>query len=495
MIDVIFAFLRFFASPVGVMVWLVGLIGFLTLPLWSNVAGQKFANAHLWLSQFANERTAIVLGAHGDIYHKQMSFSDKEEVEEITFGGQTKLFEDPDDSLSHWLNGKFALADEIHGVLFTPYHAAIGQRKHESEEEGEMFAKATDTEWSSYNVSGWLKGVFEMPKKHELVDLADARHIVSGGERSEWPQRITEYYKHSREPYNDGPSLLRPLTPVFAFLGTFAGMWLIADQGGAAVGATDSVSFGLLSLLVSTAAPDVNWKRLGKIAVAVLVPVALLAGLTLLTNVLFTVLVVLVAVLGFTFMPFLTLLGRPVDKLGGALSGLYLKTGLLGYERPVFEYGDMGYSLHEYDALDTTAQPKWYDFKGTLVGFTFDTNPDAYPEAMSKEDVENRAEVVADGKGSTNVPTGYVRSEEFSRAKYGGFVPKRPSSDSWYVGAGRALKRLAGAAEGQKSQKRLEWAKEEFGVGAWNMSNKTLALFTFLSVIVAAGLGTWLFFL
>jgi hypothetical protein len=63
------------------------------------------------------------------------------------------------------------------------------------------------------------------------------------------------------------------------------------------------------------------------------------------------------------------------------------------------------------------------------------------------------------------------------------------------VGAGRALKRLAGAAEGEKSQKRLEWAKEKYGVNAFRMSNKALAVFTFLAVALAAGLGTWLFFL
>jgi len=497
MIGMIFAFLGWLASPIGMMVWLIGFVGFLTLPVWSNVASEKFANVHLWFSQFANQRTALVLSAHGDLLHKSMSFSDSEEVEEITFtDGTTKLFEDPDGSLSHWMNGKFALADEIHGVLFTPYHAAIGRRKHESEESGEMFAKATDSEWSTYDVSGWVKGVFELPEKHELVDLADARHLITGGEKSEWAQRVTEYYKHSREPYNDGPSLLRPLTPVFAFLATFGGMWLIADQmGSAGGGPTSSVSYGVLTLLVSTTAPDVNWKRLAKVLATVLVPTGLLAGIAVFVSPILAVFVAIAAVMGFTFLPFITLLGRASDKIGGALSGLYLKTGLLGYERPVFEYGDMGYSLHEYDDLDSTGPVKWYDFKGKLVGFTFDPDPDKYPEAVDSDEIKNKAEVATDGAGSTNVPSGYVRSEEFSRAKYGGFVPKRPKNDRWYVATGRALKRLAGAAEGEKSQKRLEWAKEEFGVGGWQMSNKTLAVFTFASVLVGAGLGTWLFFL
>lgn len=490
------SFLRWLVGPVGLMCWMAGFVGFLTLPMWTKpTSNRKFAGLHLWFSQFVMGRTAIVVSEHGDLLHKKMQFSDLG-VEKIKFNDETKLFENVDDALSHWGPGRFALADEVHGLLFTPYHCSIGKRKHQSEEEQEMFAKATDDEWSAYNVSGWVKGVFSMPKKHELVDLANMRYLVTGSERAEWPQRVTEYYKNSREPYGSGLGAIRPFLPVIAFLAVFAGMWIVADQGGAA---TSSVSFGSLALLLAIPSGDrlkqVDWKRLGLITLGVTTPVGILALIAYLASPVLAAYVVVALVMGFTFIPFLAILARPVDKLGGAFGEIFLKTGFLGYGKPVFEFTPEGYKLREYDDLDSTAETQWYKLAGSLVGFTYTPDPDAYPEALEKSDIEDGSEIVTDGSGDSNIPPGHTRSEQFSRADYGAFVPKRPKSTRFYVAAGRALKRLSGGAEGDKCQSRLEWAKEKFGVNAFKMSNKMVAILTFAAIVLAAGLGTFLFFL
>ena len=411
-------------------------------------------------------------------------------AEKIKFGSELKLFEDPDSSISNWLSGKFAIADEESGVLITPYHAAVGRRKHEAEEENEMVVRSTDKEHSAYNVTHWVRGVFEMPTDYELVNLSHAKHLVTGGERSEWPVRVEEYYKHSREPYNDGTSLIRVLLPVVAFLGTFGGMYLIADQLSRP---NSAVSYGLL--LFAASLKQVDWKRVAKALVALLVPTVAIVGLAAATNVVLTLLVVVTLLLGFSIMPIVTVLARASDRLSGVLGSLYLKLGLMGYENPIWRYGPKGYTLHEYSELDTTASVSWYNLSGSTVGFTFEPNPEMYPESIDAEELKDKSEIATDGAGTSNIPSSYVRSEEFDRAKYGGFVPKRPNSSSWYVASGRALKRLAGAAEGEKSQKRLEWAKEAYGVGGWQVSDKTLALLVFGSMLVAVALGTFVFFL
>ena len=236
-VELALTLLSILLSPTGIVLFGIGVVLFLGLPIFPKVTGvgRWINRLYLYLATQSISRAAIVVSEHNDIYFKRMKF-DSRGVEKITLGTETKEFEDPDSALHHWMGIPFALADEVRGVLFDPRHAALGQRKHDSDERDESSYLATTEEWNNWDVSEWKRGVFEMPKKHELVNLSRVRELVDGGERSEYPKRVEELYRNSRDPFGSGLPIMRMLMPAIAFLITFGGIWLIVTRLGGSGG-------------------------------------------------------------------------------------------------------------------------------------------------------------------------------------------------------------------------------------------------------------------
>jgi len=180
MIGIIFAILGLLFSPYGMFAVIGGLTIFLLLPIISAISGYKRpAHFIFWIAKQPIRRAAIVVSEHNEIFFKQMQF-DSLGVEIITLDGEDKEFDDPDAALHRWMGIPFALADELHGILFDPRHAAIGQRKHEHDQQDTGTILATKEEWEDSGISKWKPGVFEMPTNHELVDLSKVREMIDG---------------------------------------------------------------------------------------------------------------------------------------------------------------------------------------------------------------------------------------------------------------------------------------------------------------------------
>jgi len=251
-LGVIFGVLGFLISPFGLMAILLGLLGFITLPLISTVSNFKQpANLFLKLATFPIKRASVVVSEHNDGLFRTMKFSGLG-VELITIDREEKAFEDPDNALHHFLGIPFALADEEHGVLFDPRHAAAGQRKRDKTKRDEHVYLATQDEYEDYEIAKWMPAVFELPNKHELVDLSAVQELIDGGERSEFAKRVEELYQHSRDPFADGTPVTKYLYPMIAFAITFGGIWFMVSQFGlpsVGSGPTETVGYGSFMLL------------------------------------------------------------------------------------------------------------------------------------------------------------------------------------------------------------------------------------------------------
>ncbi len=498
-LQLLMAFIGFLLSPIGLFTLLSGLLLFILLPVASMVTGMKqFAHVHLYLALWSTKRAAIVVSEHNDLLFKSMEFDDIG-VEKITFGTDTKEFEDPATALHHFFGFPFALADEVHGVLFDPRHAGIGDRKEHAEAKNEMHIRATDGEWDAYEVYGWVRGVFELPKeKYELVDLSKVRHIVTGSERAEYPSRIETMYKNSRMPYTSGTAITRFMMPVFAFLATFGGLWLISSQGGS-TGGTGGTTVGYGAILFGIAAGvQIDWKKAGKMIAVVLPLPTIFMLLFVFVSPITAIVSVIVFGMGFLLLPFLTLLLRPTKTPAGALAKFYLMLGFLGYRKPVLEWTPAKYRLREFDDLEDVDEGKikWYSLANTLIGFTFAPEPESWgPEVMEHSELEMKKEAATDGGGATNIPAGYSKFPDMQRAVYGGFVPSKISRTKYYLHSGITLSRFANAAIGEKSLRKLLQAKEKYGEDGWGLSDKSVLYFTGGAGLLGTALGVFLFFL
>lgn len=492
----VFAFLGFLLSPQGVFAVLLGLVGFVALPIIPRVSGRfkSFSSIALGLAVGALGRVAIVVSEHGDLLLKRMSFDDLG-VETIRFGSETKEFEDPANALHYWRGAPFALADEVRGVLFDPRHAALGNRKADAEEREEWSVWATTDEWDQHGIEEWKRGVFEFPETHELVDLSGVRKLIDGGERAEYPQRIEELYKHSRAPFESGASGTKFILLLVALLAPFALMWVLAGQSSGGGGGGTTVGFGSAVLALSLS--RINWKD-AAIALVVLLPVPLtLLAIAVFVSPFVAIFTLLALGIGFAMIPLASVFTRLSDRLATKYARAMFKLGLLSYDRPVFEWTPTQYRLREADELETTDDVTWYGLAGSTVGFTFEPSSDSWgAEHTPREELEAGRDVAADGgETQSHIPAGYAPLPSVKRAGHiGAFVPTQLRSDRYYISTAIALGRWRDSANGEKTLKRLLQSKEKHGQGS-ELSDRTMILAMLAGGTVSTVLGVFVFFL
>ncbi|MGK7295766.1 MAG: hypothetical protein ACNS61_08070, partial [Candidatus Wenzhouxiangella sp. M2_3B_020] len=402
----------------------------------------------------------------------------------------------------------FALADEVHGVLFDPRHAALGSKKAEADERGEFTAEATPSEWQEFNVHEWKRGVFEMPTRHELVNLSGIRKLVDGGERSEYPKRVEELYRISRTPFQSGASAARLVMIILALIAPFGLVWFIASQGSTATGGS-TVGFGGTILLFGLTASglldglrdvieDIDWRHFAAFMAVVLPLPSIFVLLALFVSPVTAVFAYLALGAGFWALPMFTVIARAVDRLAVGYARFLMKLGLLGYRKPVLEWTPEKYQLREYTKLDGEENVKWYSLQGSLFGFTFAPDPSSWgAETISTDEIDARKEAVSDGgsPSGSNIPAGHVRAPEMRRAtNYAAFLPKRTKPDAYYLNTGISLARFKDSATGEKSLNRLLWAKQKYGDDS-GMGDKTIALLMVVCGVVSLLAGIGVFFL
>lgn len=500
----IFAFLQFaLFNPIGIFCFLLGVLMFLGMPVVPAVTNRLHALArlHLWTATRMLKRAAFVITPQGDLLCKRLS-PDDAGTELIEFNDTTKEFEDPTNALHWWYGIPFALADEVHGVLFDPRHAAVAMREKMLRDRDRHECPATESEQESHNVIGWQHGVYEFARNaYELVDLGAIRYLMMGSERAEHPDRVKTFYENSRIPYESGTSTARWIMLVVAIVGPFTAIWVLASQLGTPGGPDSTVSFGSLALLLSSAgmlSEDVR-DRLKTVAVgsAVVVPlVGLFALLFLFVSPILAVFVYLLLGAGFWFIPIICLLfGRLSTTFADGASGLLFRLGFVGYDEPIFEWTPQQYRVRELSRMNNAdeSQAAWYGFAGQLVGFTFEPGPESWPRGVvENKELENKRADPVDP--ATNVPSGLQIWDGQTRDRYGALIPKRIRDSCYYLYSGIILEQFAYAATGEKSAERLTQAKDEFGDGT-GMAEGRFGTLMLVGGLVSFAAGIGVFFL
>jgi len=486
-------------NPFGLLAMVAGFALFIVGPFIYKATG--YGKTFVWLPHkvmaFILGRSAIVVSEHNDIFLKSMEFDDLG-VETIKFGKERKEFEDPDGALHSWLGMTFALADEVSGVLFDPRHAALGKRKRELDERGTGKVHPTEKEYEQTGATEWIAGVFEMPTSPEILDLTNVRHLVDGGERSEYPKRTEELYKHSRRVLSDGTPAVKFIYPIIGFLGTFGGIWLIMDQLGAASstgGSSVTVSSLFLAFTLQKL-PREKLKTIGLYAVTICLVVVPIAGMVLLFGPILTAGLVMLFALGYLMLPLISLITTPLGRVSGPFAKILLKLGLFGYTKPVFYWQPEGYELIEARNLpEGITVDTWYTLSGSLIGFSHEPTEESWgADVLEPKKIEN-AQVPQDKSTDSNIPSGMVPLNWTYRANIAPFGPTRTSPKNYYLHSGIALSRFEDSAMGEKSLKRLTQAKEKFGEDGFGLNDKTVLWATLFTMMLGIGLGTWVFIL
>lgn len=487
-------------TPFGMFAFAGGLLLFFMLPMVPRVLNifHRLSHVHLWLGARMLKRAAVVIAEQGDLLLKRMSPNDVG-TEEIEFADDTKEFEDPHQAKSNWMGISFAFGDEAHGILFSLRDAAIGRREKQAEESDELVIKATEQEKEMYEVFGWQKAVYEFKEGvHELVNLNHIRQLMTGSERGEHPQRVKTYYKNSRVPYQNGPSTARLILLLVALIAPFGACFFIWQQVTNSGGGGGSTIVGFMALGLASSGEitdrikewfnNTDWHYVAERTAAwmihttkvslVVLPLPLLFGaLAYFGSPMFSLLLFIIMAMGFLFIPILVEILKISDGITQSLATMLIKMGLMAYRTPVFEETPRGYTIREYSQLEEVDENNvaWHPLLGREFGFTFSPSPEMWGTELADKE-ELKATTLTDGgdpladpsenghrNAKTNIPSGYSIIPEKQRAMYGSMVPARIIDNKYYLWTGVALHRFAHVATGQKTFKRLEKSKEEFG--------------------------------
>jgi len=497
------------ASPFGIFAVLLGFVMFFAIPLLGAATRiQGPSRFMFWLASRPVSRAALVISESNDAVFKTMSFAEPG-VERISFGDEEKSFDDPDGALHWWRGMRFALADEADGVLFDPRHAAIGAAKRLYDQREEAVFEATDNEALSWGIRKWIPAIFELPDRHQILDLSSVRELVDGGERAEYPQRVESFYRHSQDPFSDGASMMKFLYPVIGFSIPFFGMWILASQIGSTSRNVSSVSFGMIGVLLALGGgPDIGWGTIWKhivgflrmfvlLLVVIGVPISGFIGLWQVAGPAAAVGLYLCFFAGFLFLPGLSFLFSVSSGAALILAQLFFKLGFLGYRQPVLEWTPWSYRLREKANLDDPEDICWYGLFGSQVGVTYAPDADVWDdgERLPAENVRELAgPAVADsGEVATNIPPQYQPAPTVKRDIYGGFVPTHVDDEATYLDSAVALSRFSNSADGKMSMERLLLAKEKWGGDSSVLDDKTIAYLTAAGGLLGVILGVVFF--
>jgi len=502
-------FLNFLLSPFGVATILIGLVTFFLFPVLGLATPFTwFNNVFLSLAALPLQRAALVVSEQDNLLFKQMNFTNLG-VESINLDDTDKLFEDPDGALHHWLSIPFAFADEKHGVLFDPRHAALGMRKREIEKRGEESYLATSDEYDEWGVGKWVPATLAMPKMHELVSLSAVRELIDGGERAEYPKRSEEFYKHSRDPFGDKAPLTKFLYPIIGFCAPFFGIWILVTQLG---GPDETVSYGASAVLLALSLAQVTdklkaagrwiinlpWAKIISAFLLLAIPTASFSAIAVTLGTALAISAFVLWLVGLFLMPLFTVLSMPFGPLGGAFSKLWFKLGFMGFRKPVFTWTPEKYVVKEFDQMETATEEstEWYDLFGAVVGISYQPSQDSFgAENVSHTQIESRLPVTDGGKSTSrksNLPPKYVRSE-IKRDVYGGYLPKRVSDSHYYLHSAIAWERMKNTAHGDKTLRKLLEAKDEHGAADDDVDEGFVFKATVGMGVFGALLGTGIF--
>jgi len=505
MIGILFAILGFLLSPFGLMSLASGLLLFFLLPFIPRVTGVFKGLGHFYIGMGMKmlNRAILVVSEHGDLLLKRMH-PDDIGTERVKFNQGVKEFTDieGDQSKKSLFGIPFAFGDEVHGFLFGIRHALLGQKKKHAREDDEMVIEATESERGSYDILGWVRGVFDFnADAHEFANLNHVRHLVTGSERADDPQRIKTYYEHSRDPYKDGTSTTRFLLILAAMLGPFLTVAIVKTQLMGGGGTGGPVVSGLLGGGAATYKEtiknwfhSVDWKTVGIKTGLILPPIGLFAAIVYLAGPMFGAFVALSVLGGFATPIILIQLLKLSDGMTHSLSRLLLKMGLLAYDNPTIVEYPTKYTLKERRNLTLPdGQIMSHPWMGREVGFAVDPTPRQWQtEVVPNKRLEAMSRDSTDKK--TNLPAQTQVVPEVKRAVYGSFVPSTIRDSNYYVKVGVALSRFKNVATGKKTFNRLEQSKEEFG-GSNELSDKAMIVSMSILSILSLASGIGVFFL
>lgn len=229
----------------GLVCFLLGLVGYLAVPILVGPSlplqpRQKMGRLYVGQAMTAAGRALLVARKNGsDLQLEASGFDSTHGQEEVSLGGDTQRYDDPDDSMSRLAKRPFGLANEADGVITTPRDIELGEMEKK---------KVEDSEHMFIDESGerYYQPHTHVPAGERLVKPPTGGAIVGGSADASAIDLIIEYVKKAQAGFDE--MSLKQAGAILTAYGVGAGVvWLMVTQGGGGGGGfTDAASnFGV----------------------------------------------------------------------------------------------------------------------------------------------------------------------------------------------------------------------------------------------------------
>lgn len=444
------------------------------------VTNEWLGRQYGWLAMKSVKRGAWILRGDGELRWKKLSYDSAVNSETVSIGGDTIILSDPARRLSSCFGKTLAIADETHGLIFSPVDAAAGNVKHWLEAQNAFRIPASKTERKDHNVSSWVRGWLGIPKS-AAVDLRNAWFLAPGTGRGDDGAHVTEYYKNIKRDGVDPMAIVKIAMVPGAFILTLV-LWSLVISGGGSgavsggagggTGGGNSTGNGTtLEILALLAIPALG-PRVKAVGLFVLAGLGIIASLVLIPP-------LGAALIGFGvgFAISIALIIAAISVLGklnfgGLTSGMLWDSAFGCLENPAIIETGSGYDLRDVQ-IDGPAH-RWEKYR---VQFGYDDSAIQSKEYYDGSEAD-REESSAERE---NLP-------ERSRGNVGDYRLQWNESDELVATAG-VVTALRDGFLIRETVERLQDAKKKYGNANFGPSDKLIAVLTFMSVLIAAGIG------
>lgn len=459
-----------------VMGFLIGAVLFLGLPIITD--SRRIGDKFIWLATKGIKRGALVMQEEGKLNWKKLKY-ESIGTQKVNVNGGTVLLSDPGRSIKSFSGGSLALADEIHGVIFSVSDAIAGLKQDEADSVNRMVNEATEEEKGDNGIYVWIRKYLHIPVG-KSIDLRDVRRLATGNTEGTNGEIIETYYKNSRIQELRQTSIWKLLLIPASFVAVLLLIWQSAGSGSSTTKTVPDNETVVSILFVLT--PVANMvSRKAKLLAGI---IALIVGTYIAYLIVGYWALLFIFAFVFGLIMGLLLVGGSIIVLcvinaGGLVSTLLLGLGLQTYDNPTIVESSEGYRIE-----DGTGNGEYHKLGKHRIYFTIDSGG------------------VRDRDGFAGTGSDIIEREEQLNAKYtdsrqdwfGWYIPESISRKAHYITATDAFQSLAYGFIGINTDKKLKESKEKYGNGIGGVGEFTIIGAIMVSIVLAVITG-WVFYL
>ncbi len=228
----------------GVAAFLVGLVGYIVLPIAYSLYEQSETLGRFYArTGFRYLGRSLLVARQAGYSLVRSQYNPEFDTENAVLDGDAEDWKDPKAAMSQLFGNPFGVTTDDIGMLVTPLYAEIGDRAEDLKSSGEwkrVIRKKT-SDGDTTTETQMAKHV-DLAREMVPVDIRDVKHFMAGSADPDSADTGEDYGEKSQEGYGEPFSAMQIGSWVLAFVVGAGVTWFVMSYGGDVGGTVDEVA-------------------------------------------------------------------------------------------------------------------------------------------------------------------------------------------------------------------------------------------------------------